>query len=175
MWLRHVARRSTRYGKHKAAGAHDSGHSFTYSDGLLSRCMSDGVAGQAFKLKMQAIPQPRVSCWSCHSPGAKVARVWHSRSQSVLCQAHSTQTCTAEQGSATRRAMLLGLSICTAATAAIPRQAQAGVTQCNYQKAANGLQWCDTKQGEGKSPVKGASIRCRKFVWPSCAVVKCLT
>ena len=65
--------------------------------------------------------------------------------------------------------MLLGLSICTAAAAAIPQQAQAGVTQCNYQKAASGLQWCDTKQGEGKSPVKGASIRYRNIGWPSCA------
>ena len=132
------------------------------------------VQGQSFG--MQAIQQPRVSCLSCHKTGAGVARFRHSRSQSILCQAHSTQTCTAEQGSAaTRRAVLLGLSICTAAAAAIPQQAQAGVTQCDYQKAANGLQWCDTKQGEGKSPVKGASIRCRKLVWPSCPLAKGLT
>jgi hypothetical protein len=50
-------------------------------------------------------------------------------------------------------------AVCAAVTAAVV-PAPAAADDDGYSKAANGLEWKDTREGTGPSPVSGALIRC---------------
>lgn len=61
-----------------------------------------------------------------------------------------------------RRAALAAAALAAVAAAnpSSPALAdEAAATTCTYATLANGLQWCDLKEGEGPSPVPGAMIR----------------
>ncbi len=57
---------------------------------------------------------------------------------------------------ARRDIMLAALAAAFTASAAQPALA----ADCELQTAPDGLQFCDTKVGEGPAPVKGSLIRC---------------
>lgn len=60
-----------------------------------------------------------------------------------------------ESSLARREVMLAALAAAFATSAAYPALA----ADCELQTAPDGLQFCDTKVGEGPAPVKGALIR----------------
>jgi FKBP-type peptidyl-prolyl cis-trans isomerase len=78
----------------------------------------------------------------------------------VVCHAAAPA---ATEDAASRRQLLLSMvtaaPVLTAVSATPAAQAAAAGT-CEFVTAANGIQYCDTKEGEGPSPVKGALIRC---------------
>jgi peptidylprolyl isomerase len=58
-----------------------------------------------------------------------------------------------------RRAALAAAALAALALPSSPALADESVATCTYATLANGLQWCDLKEGEGPSPVAGAMIR----------------
>jgi hypothetical protein len=86
----------------------------------------------------------------------------------VLCRAAAPDA--AGDAAASRRQLVLGIVTAAPALAAVSATpaawAAAAAGTCDFVTAANGIQYCDTKEGEGPSPVKGALIRCAAAALP---------
>ena len=92
---------------------------------------------------------------TCRSPFQTSRRV-----PTVVCAASpsgASGASDAHEAPLARREALLAMLAAASVTAAAAQPAQA--EECELQTAPDGLQFCDTKLGEGPEPVKGALIR----------------
>jgi FKBP-type peptidyl-prolyl cis-trans isomerase len=118
---------------------------------LLSSSSSASSAAAGRSIRKQATVETRAlrSARACAVSAAAAA----DKQQPAVAAAAATSS---------RRAALTGaaavaLALATSAAATAP--AFADDATCTYATLANGLQWCDLREGDGPSPVAGAMVR----------------
>lgn len=112
---------------------------------LASSSSASSAAAGGRSIRKQAIRAPRASRACAAAPDKQ--------------QPTAVATPTTSRRAALAGAAAVALALATSTAPAFADAAAADATTCTYATLANGLQWCDLREGDGPSPVAGAMVR----------------